>query len=473
MSIFASKLANAQDTKGSKEDAAAPQRDELTDPSYRVQLATAARERVAIETYLKNTLDDFWTAKKGLDQAAAMSGESEWQSIADPRLHYAYGLLLLKSNKYDEALKQFASVEAAYLPAMRARIWLNVLREKYESALADLPALLRAVQKASAAESQLSKRDDAEASHLFDDAYIPWVGEIFGFISGPGNSKVSDAKRKSLSALCKTTESEISKVLDDRQRQLFDTGKHDTLDAYAEMTGAQQTARDEGIEKQKQDQAEAKERLDDTKSKLDEEKRQLETKSANADQQHRNDLAAIDSQIAAIDQKKKPLEARGRQLMQQISTMDQEINNLNARRDQALAAKDAASANRIKLTVDQRTAERMARQTDYNQLQAQVDDLNRQAAPLTAKRQALTQQHEKNASNIAKEHKGVDKRAQMVQRGQRDAAKNVTGQTGKTKSAAQAATALRTYVDLDVERERTEIMRSLEPATESAKPSDK
>src|SRR5262245_51521191 len=336
MSIFASKLANAQDTKGSKEDAAAPQRDELTDPSYRVQLARAARQRVAIETYLKNTLDEFWTAKKGLDQAAAMSGESEWQSITDPRLHYAYGLLLLKSNKYDDALKQFASVEATYLPAMRARIWLNVLREKYEPALADLPALLRAVQKANAAESQLSKQDD-ESSHLFDDAYIPWVGEIFGFISGPGSSKAGDAKRKSLSALCKTTENEISKVLDDRQRQLFDTGKHDTLDAYAEMTGAQQTARDEGVEKQKQDQAEAKERLDDTKSKLDDEKRQLETKSANADQQYRSELAAIDSQITAIDQRKKSLEARGRQLMQQISSMDQEISNLNARRNQALA----------------------------------------------------------------------------------------------------------------------------------------
>ena len=137
------------------------------------------------------------------------------------------------------------------------------------------------------------------------------------------------------------------------------------------------------------------------------------------------------------------------------------------------AAKDNAAADRYKLTIDQRTAERMTRQTDYNQIQAQVDDFNRQQAPLVSKRQSLTQQHEKNASNIAKESKGLDKRAQMVQRGQRDASKGVTGQTGKAKSIAQTATALRTYVDLDVDRERIQVLRSLETASESAKPDGK
>src|SRR5262245_49080476 len=86
-SVVGSGLALAQDTKDtndakvSKTDAEATPRDDSSDPSYRVPPANAARERVAIETYLKSTLDEYWTAKKGLDQAAAMSKESEWQAI--------------------------------------------------------------------------------------------------------------------------------------------------------------------------------------------------------------------------------------------------------------------------------------------------------------------------------------------------------------------------------------------------------
>src|SRR5262249_44397420 len=158
-----------------------------------------------------------------------------------------------------------------------------------------------------------------------------------------------------------------------------------------------------------------------------------------------------------------------RQIMQQISAIDQDVNVLNTRRAQAIAAKDTVTADRIKLSIDQKNNERMVRQTDYNQLQAQIEDLNRQVAPLTTKRQALMQQHEKSAGDIAKQTNGVERRSQMVQAGQRAASKGATGQTGKAKSTAQTAVAPRTYVDLDVDRERTLVLRSFETANESGK----
>jgi hypothetical protein len=457
-------MVHGQEPSVPKGTAGLAQEAEVIDSSYRVKPSGTPRERVAIQLYLNNTLGEFWAAKKGVEQAAAMSGEADWKALTDPRLQYCYGILLLKNNKYDDALKQFGSVEDLYLPAMRAKIWLNVLREKYEAALSDMPRIVRAVQQAVAAEKQTSNADSADERRFLDEVYIPWLGELVGYIAGPGAAKLGEAKAKAVQERCKTTEAEIFKLIDDRHRKLFESGRQDTLDAYAEMTGAQHSAREEGIEKQKKEQAEAKERLDETKAKLDTEKRELESKSSKADEQLRNDLASIDRQLADIEQRKKPLDNRARQLTQQINTLEQEITSLTNRRAQAITAKDTATADRLKITIDQRTTERTARRGEFGQVQSQVEDLVRQSAPLNNKRQLLMRQHEKTAGNIAKEAKGLDRRAQMVQRGQRDASKNAPGQSGKAKSVAQAATALRTYVDLDVEHERAEILKTIAPS---------
>ena len=97
----------------------------------------------------------------------------------DPRLPYAYGLILLKHLKYGEALDAFAQAlrfdETPYLPAWQATIWQLMRSKKHEAALERVAELANQLERPDLDWLDDQRRLDCAA----------WMGRVVGALQGP------------------------------------------------------------------------------------------------------------------------------------------------------------------------------------------------------------------------------------------------------------------------------------------------
>ena len=122
---------------------------------------------------LRRVLDVGFAA--GRDKVAA--ARSEWQKIAaadrhDPRVVYAWGLVLHKHHRTRDAEREFESAAGRtkpdYLPAMRAAIWLKLARKQYAPGLKSLGQMIAAVAD--------EKRPASDAAGRQESA--EWTGRV-------------------------------------------------------------------------------------------------------------------------------------------------------------------------------------------------------------------------------------------------------------------------------------------------------
>ena len=156
----------------------------------------------------------------------------------DARVPYAYALLLLDQKRYQDAsdpLRCALDLDGKDLTAWKTRIWLSVLIQDYDDALATMEHL---------GTKMPSPHVSAERRQKCCE-FAGFMGQILGYLAGPGKEGLDPVKQTA----CQQA---VTSCLTPAQQEVFDSLFASVLDDY--------TARIEEIEKLVQDarQGEAK-----------------------------------------------------------------------------------------------------------------------------------------------------------------------------------------------------------------------
>jgi hypothetical protein len=290
----------------------------------------------AVEQHIREMLDKAWGDKAAeLTVAQELFEQASKLHPDDPRLHHAYGLVLLKHHRYGDAQKQFEAAAkqgaSPYLPAWRLLIQLRVMRGEHEAALAELDGWAQAVAalKPGTPEERLQQE------------YVAWTGRIMGYLEKPAASKRIEVRRRELDA-------KISSVLDVEHRQLYADNKADVLKQYDEIIGLRDQRRAVAKKQEEKEKAERKAEIATETTQLAGEQDKLEMTAAQWQDWIDRQLAECDRQLSSLERDFNRLENRARPLAFSIADLEQEIDDLRVQRDRALRDDEPRTTPRIR-----------------------------------------------------------------------------------------------------------------------------
>jgi hypothetical protein len=431
-----------------KKDAAAA----ATDPSYIPSQASAQKSAdAALAAAVGELLDKGWSGKVADRKAAEDLYRSAKKTHADdPRLDYALGLVMLKSQQSSEALKLFdaagRSASPPYLPAFRASIWLRVLRRDADAAVLDMVKF-----------TQTWRKLERLPGSVQDDQ-VAWAGGILGYLDGPGYNR-------SIDRLSKEADEQIRELISAEQLPVYLAAKDDVLAAYAARADAQEKTRVQAKQQQQQDAEATKKRVAAEQAQVAEKKEQVQKNAQELENALREQLAVLDNQIAGLEREYGQLETRARTITRQVEGLDSEVAGLLTQRASILADTEnknsnVGTLNTIQRLIDQKNREKQVLQAEYDRLDARARDVQRQGSAAIAKRQAAIRQYQSEGGKLSQETKAISAKEGFLKRELQKTAKPASGNTSQVRALGQAATALRTYVDLNLEAEKQRLLDS-------------
>lgn len=142
----------------------------------------------------------------------------------DPRLDYAYGLVLWRNERRSEAIKQFdlaarlGGNKLPFLPAAQAAAWGRLMEGQRE------PGLKQIVQVASV----LSKAKGDYPTQVQKDDSALFLGRAVEFLSGPGASlETAESDKRQLD--------EIASLIPSQLKKQFQAGRDQIAERYEEL----------------------------------------------------------------------------------------------------------------------------------------------------------------------------------------------------------------------------------------------
>jgi hypothetical protein len=433
-----------------------------TEPAGSDKLETFAKE-------VRELLEFGWNVKQsGIDRAQQRFRAANELCPTDPRAAYALGLVLLKHNKYDDALKQFDSVGTAamqpYLPALRAAVWLRVLRKSYEPATSHMIDLARALGQA-----EPEPLPNWVASEL-----AIWSGRVVGYLEGPADSRNADA----LTEKCAL---EMREILSADHWELFMSARRDVLDEYAAKATAQERARMEAKRQQELAADKTKARLAVEAADAKQEKQEVEKNADDLERKLKEQLSGIDFQINSLLRDQERINTRIGYIANAVRLLDLELADLSAQRAQLLAdsetqatgtagtpkaAQNLATVDArlfaITAAIDLRARERLRYQFELDRLDVQLREIQRQGTWLVNRRQSLIHDYQTTSGKLYKERESIVAKERFLERKKHEADKPATGSTTQVKALGQTAKAFRTYVDLNLDLEKQRLLSSFD-----------
>ena len=448
-----------------------PQEPRGPDPTYRViSPPSKSADRAVMAEQIRELLEAGWVAKpSGLKsiEEKYQAGKQRWPD--DPRTDYDYGLVLLRHNKYDDAMKHFEAggknSKPPYLPAWRAAIWLRVLRRGYEPAATDLVSLTHAWQSF----------EPGPLPDWLQNEFVMWTGLVMGFLEGPADSST-------LAPLTKRCSANIRSLLTKDQIELFRVAREEVLDGYAARADAQEKLRMEAKRKQEKEAEDAKVQLTGERDQTKQERKRIEKNADELEKGLKEQLAGIDPQLTSLSRDYDLLDSQARNLDSTIRALDQEIALLIIQRNQLFSERgvppssgsgksdptrttlgaNSAQTGEIQLAIDLRSRERLRYQNEYDRILLQLRNVQRQGAALMTTRQNLTNEYQKATGRLYKEDEALLARQKFLERRHQAISKPATGSTTQVKLLGQTAKALKTYVDFNLELEKQQLLGSFE-----------
>ncbi len=367
----------------------------------------------------------------------------------DPRLEYAYGLVLMKNLKHSAAIAQFraaAQGDVPYLPAARAGIRETIRRKKYATALKELVALAEIVGAAQG--PQPSPADRIETAR--------WMGLAVGFMTG---SQVSESIRERAAA----ADAVIQQRLREDCQDHYELGKKDVLIIESQLLVEQQTAESSAKLKQQAKQTSAAARRQDYQARREE---FLGTKEK-WDAWWADTSSELDSRLDQLADAFDALSDSATSLAESIRETE-----LDLRRSQNLAniqgaanAQGAgeASGGNFRVTrgltrqVIERSREYDQYVTEYWNTLAQRERTARQAQVLLKQRTAAEQRYRRATGAVAKQVERVQQWDARVKRSMEDAAK-APPSSRRAKAVAKRSQSFSTYDTFDLMAEQQRML---------------
>ena len=352
----------------------------------------------------------------------------------DPRVDYAFGLILVRQAQLQEAEKLFASLSGTEtqrdLKAWKAVLWCQIIRKEMKPAFEGLTAF---------ADYLALRPSITGLSPEAREEHARWLGEVFAALD---LSQEKGTTRNELparqAAVEKALGPDLQKVMlasrDELTARLSEKADQDATQKADAGAGAKERVA-ERVEKTK---AKAEQKEEELKQSAEEWKEWLDQKTAELD----TELQVLSSQVQAIDTEL----VRAQQEYQTSLRQESYLVRQNPRMG------TPAYAELTNITA--RKNDLLQSGTNLNFRRAGVVQ---QAHGVLERRQAVVDQYQAATGQIVKQNANVAKAKAMLTK--KEAA--LTGKPALGAAAKPKTKAFRTYLDLDFEGERDLFLKSL------------
>ena len=363
-----------------------------------------------------------------------------------PNLHlaYAFALVQMRNQKYDEAGKLLDLVLAAdktNLAARRAKVWVLAITQKYAAALVELEKMTRQAAAAPAA-------NDPEA----DDArLIEFAGRVMGFVDGPAASAVNEHVRADY-------RKRLIAPLSATQRKSFEEGYNAVQRRFAELNLDRQQTRADAKADEEQRQERILQELERDRTALAQETSKLQEQAEKASAEAKKDLANIDALLRPLAARQTRLEAQAAAMGREMAGLEVEIARLlelsDLVEDPGEALRLRAEARRLDIALGRYSVGLRGVEGELAAVAAQRITLARQRQVALAQQRAYAERIDRRAKDLRRAERRIDN--------QEDRANQPAGGvTAAVVSLSSRAKAFTTYEDFPFEEERARLLQSL------------
>ncbi len=383
-------------------------------------------------------------SSKSLAAADALYAKLQAEGRPDPRLSYAFALVQMRNQKYDEARKLLdvaLAADKSDVAARRAKVWVLAITQKYTAALVELETLVKQVAAAPGG-------DDPEADAI---RLIEFAGRVMGFIDGPAaqtlNEHVRADYRKRLVAPLSAT-----------QRKSFEEGYEAVQRRFAELNLDRQQTRADAKADEERRQERILQDVERDRAALAQETSKLQEQAEKVSAEVKRELSNIDAQLRPLGARQTRLEAQAAAIVREMAGLEVEIARLlelsDLVEDPGEALRLRAEARRLDIALGRYGVGLRGVEGEMATVAAQRVALARQRQVALAQQRAYAERIERRAGDLRRAEKRIA--------GQEDrASQPAGGVTAAVVSLSSRAKAFTTYEDFPFEEERARLLQSL------------
>jgi hypothetical protein len=398
--------------------------------------------------------------KKKFEAARSLSADD------DPRLDYAYGLVLVRQSQNKAALVPLeAAVNRngpAYWPAWQALIWVQLVDRQYDKGLNRLDEFARRVgQTAEGDPISDSQRDAAR-----------WMGEILEALD------LTVAGKKFHDTIVEH-DATIRDALGDELSEVLDTGREIVHERDLEFTQKAGQSRDEAQKKLARRRKGQKGKFDSDLVDLDKEK---ENNARSADEWKKwldETLEKVDKQLGQLEKEYQFQQKRAESLQQSILVTGKEMTLLNVQMSLVGGQQTGSGLfqmqfGRMQQQLILRQNQLMNYQLEYNATIGRMTQTAQQGQGVQQERAAMVRKYEKATGDLVKKNAELDRwAARVAEKKKKLDVQGVSKQKGARAAADRRIPTLKSYVPLDLDAERARLLeaygvQAVNPATEAA-----
>jgi hypothetical protein len=408
-------------------------------------------EVTQLEEFFESGLDRRRTSRREIEEGYRdLKRRLSDSMISD----YAYALVLLKRNQFDEAIEVLNELREqsapAYASAWQASIWNLLTRRRYEDGYEQLVEFAKLTADAGQQWSQLGQ---AEANARWMGKLVEGLG--YQFTSGTRAKQLQDARAKVEAALPAPLKKEF--LAGGEEVRVFRRHLEGGATATKLQAQRQQAKADEQSAKElKEKEEEALDTKDKLKLTAEEWKKKLD-----------KELIDFGRKIGSLQRDYAFLEARRASLERSITLVQREKTALDlANQQQQNRNQNQKGGLFNNARNNQYIAENARLFQKYNEYQAQLkqtlaamQQTAAQGTQLLAQRQALINEYQQATGELVKQDKQLEKLAEKLSKQQEEIAAGETKRDpAELKQLRKRMRYFSTYVDFDYEKEKQKLI---------------
>lgn len=435
--------------------------------SFLCQMPTAAADEPApASKELEAALREMFAAGMAPGQSTKAErayGAAKRLSKQDPRVEYAWGLILARQLKLDDAAKQFTvalgPADRRYLPAWRARVWTHLSAGRLKEGLEDLvPLALHLL--AETADDNVSQEELETAE---------WLGRV---LKAAELTAASDTQKD----LVRKYDEPIADRLTGDLRDRFEAGRTAVEEEFATLNEQASKKKAELEAKEEQKNASKSEQLGDKLEDIEQRKSDSKQSAEDLKRQYEEQLITLDKQLGKLERDYKFLASQAESVDRSMLELRRELTLIEAT---AASGGGGAPTPQIRNQTNQRNLE-LRRQgidtrlqgllNEYSAISQKAYQVAMQAAGIIKQKQSLAQQYQNATGQIVKQTQELDTwTGRLSKQKQEVEKKQASGKPANLPRLDRKAKSLRTYVDLNIEDERDQLFASFGITANAAK----
>ncbi|EAQ77770.1 hypothetical protein [Blastopirellula marina] len=368
---------------------------------------------------------------------AAFVGSTADQAALDT----AFGLVLIKHHKYEEATALFESLTTSREEnqvAWRALIWLEVLQKKPELALMKVDHMTNSIPPD---EADDESEEETRATARF-------LGRIFAYLDGPAEADVSQGVRK-------LVRRKVDRLMVGARAADFKTNYDEVLREFEKLTDKGDQARDQAVEDQTMAKEQEKQSLADLRKRLEIDQAETQDRLDTLRSELTKELDEFNRMEAPLNDAISRLEVQLSIVRRELLNLTDDLNRLQADYDQT---KDPRQRDRLRRDMA-RTENLLGQYERDNQvILGEGNRLTQRRDALRASRAEMTRRFESEIKETQDLKANLTRRERRTELDEKRIGRPATGNTPQVRVMSAKATSLRTYFDFPLELERYKLL---------------